>query len=473
METIIKDKCLDNHSIDTKNITEKINNYLENHTNLTNQEYYDFLSFLYDFKLEDKDYIDYIKFKTGIKFDNIIKINTDVIDSYIEREGHGRDFSWWTVKVRLVLKVAVNTDLENKNYTVEEIKKLISQNKIYPIDYFYEECSDDLKENRIKNDIDYLIKNKEGKLDINCEYFDFIINNIRKEIEVDEIIKIIRSYIINLKMYLECYLIDCYYEETQIVEDEITLVDNLIDTYNKVITEKYKENNQNNSSNLYNKFVCKNAVEIVIDYVSKLSFINKDNWYKEISIEQIVNIIENIEYDKNKEICQKIENVVIELEEPELCSLLLEVPWINSNKMIDIVINSRDEETCYYLLKNHGRNLSRTHIKKLINIIIESNNNYLNYKIAQEEHLGVDVRRHGKVIIDCGDVWFNYLYASEIEGADIKKHGEVIINSKNVYYNYLFATNIKGADIDRHCEVVMLNDNENKYKSSLVKKKVK
>ena len=114
MKINIKDKNEDNRHYDIEDIIRKIRYHLENYTNLSNEEYYKALSIYYDFVLEDKDYIDYINFKTGNKFDNIIKINTNVIDSYIDSEGHGRDFSWWTVKVRLCLKLALRQILTRK-----------------------------------------------------------------------------------------------------------------------------------------------------------------------------------------------------------------------------------------------------------------------------------------------------------------------------------------------------------------------
>lgn len=468
MKINIKTKNEDDRNYDIEDIVRKISYHLENYNNLSNEEYYKALSLYYDLVLEDKDYIDYINFKTGNKFDNIIKINTNVIDSYIESEGHGRDFSWWTVKVRLGLKLASSAPLEDKYYELGEIRKLIAENKIYPLCFFYEQCDDDLRENKVQNDIDYLIKGEYGKLEINSEYFDFIINNIRKELTQEEILKTIRKYIIDLKLHLECYINDCcYYEKVEMVKDVINSIDKLIDTYNKIITTNYK----NNSSYLENNLISKNPIDIVINYISKLPSINVEERYDEIKIEQIVGIIENINYNKNKELCKKIEKLIIDLSDLELNFELIGVPWINCDKTLDMIINSRDAYVCYYVLSNYDENLDDNYLKKLLDVIIESKNTELNYKVAKKTYLDVDVRRHGQVVINGGNVWYNYIFAADIEGADIRAHGEVIINSGDVYYNYLFATDIKGADIERHREVVMLNDTKNKYKEHLVKKK--
>lgn len=468
MKITIKREKQDNRNYDVEDIVKIINHYLENYTNLSNIEYYKALSLYYDFELEDKDYIDYINFKTENKFNNIIKVNTNIINSYIDSEGHGRDYSWWTVKVRMGLKLAVNTLLEDKNYKLREIRKLIEENKVYPLCYFYEQCDDDLRENKVQNDIDYLIKGEYGKLNINNEYFDYFINNIRNKLTTEEILTTIRSYILNLKLQLECNLnhYDYDYELAEGINNEISLVNKLIDTYNKSITSNYK----NNSACLENNIINKNPIDIVMNYISKLPSINEEEWYDEITIEQIVNIIENIDYNKNKEKCKKIEKMIIELNDSELCSELVGVPWLNSDKMLEVVINCNDEWESYYLLRDYSEILDDKYIKKLLNIIIESKNSELNYKIAQETHLDIDVRRHGQAVVDGGNIWYNYCFANDIEGADIRAHGEVVINSGDDYYNSLFEE-IPGADIERHREVVMLNEEKNEYKGPLVKKK--
>ena len=70
-------------------------------------------------------------------------------------------------------------------------------------------------------------------------------------------------------------------------------------------------------------------------------------------------------------------------------------------------------------------------------------------------HPKCDVKAHGKVVIDSGDSWRNYVFARDIKGADIKSHGQVVIDSRNAEYNYLFARDVKGADIKAHGQVVI------------------
>lgn len=60
----------------------------------------------------------------------IIKTN-DVVD-YIESEGHGRDFSWWTEWKNVAYEVLTNKDFqfEDKIYTKKEIEKFVKEKKM-------------------------------------------------------------------------------------------------------------------------------------------------------------------------------------------------------------------------------------------------------------------------------------------------------------------------------------------------------
>lgn len=60
----------------------------------------------------------------------IIKTN-DVVD-YIESEGHGRDFSWWTEWKNVAYEVLTNKDFqfEDKTYTKKEIEKFVKEKKM-------------------------------------------------------------------------------------------------------------------------------------------------------------------------------------------------------------------------------------------------------------------------------------------------------------------------------------------------------
>lgn len=107
-----------------------------------------------------------------------------------------------------------------------------------------------------------------------------------------------------------------------------------------------------------------------MDYLKKLPSI-EEQWYTEITLEQIISVIEQLDYDEDKKICDEIEKIVISLEEEELCyEMASNIEWINKDIMAEIVIKSGNPDV-------------------------------------------------------------NYYYASEVEGANIERHKQVILNSKH------------------------------------------
>ena len=59
-------------------------------------------------------------------------IKTNDVTSIIRKEGHGKDFSWWTVWNHSAYKVMVNGDfhLEDRIYTKQEISQLVKAGKL-------------------------------------------------------------------------------------------------------------------------------------------------------------------------------------------------------------------------------------------------------------------------------------------------------------------------------------------------------
>lgn len=475
IEEVISDEEYEGNDKSVNLSIDKVRYFLENYDKLTNKDYYKMICNFYDIRLEDSDYIDYINYKTGNKFDRIIKLETDIINKDIESEGHGRDFSWWTVSYRLCLNVAVNCELENsdKYFTMDEIKELIKDNKIYPINCFGEKCDDRLYANRVKNDIDYLIKfeygRKNGQLSINDEYFDYFIDKIISMIDVKEIFAGIRSFIISCRTNLECYLNDYYFSENKETKRKLSEVNKLIDYFNEKISILSNDQEDNNLN-----LISKDPIEMVMKYLKSLFNTDKSQWYKDIRIEQVVQILEDIESDENKELCEEIKKIIIELGDPELCCMMASSgfirEWIDFDKMLEIIIDSEDEWVCYDVIEDF--NLDDTTRRRFIQVIIDSGNAELNYKIAKMDLPGIDIKEHGRVVIESKSVWYNFLFA-QLEGADVRAHGEVIIESGDTYYNSVFPCYVQGADKERHREVVRIKTLEEESQNSLKKARIK
>lgn len=417
----------------------------------------------YEIKLDDSDYINYINFKTGNEFNKVIKLETNVIDSYMHTEGHGKDFSWWMEKLRLCLSVAVNGQLEttNRYFTTDEIKELIKNNKIYPIYSFYEKCDDRLHENKVEDDIKYLVNEEYGKMDIDDEYVDYFMDDVMGEVNLSEIFMIIMKYIINQKISLECYLEDWYFEDG--FKQKLDSINKLIDIYNERIMSL-------SSGQEKSKLISKDPIEIVIEYIKDLPNIDRNNWYQEIEIERIVQVMDMIDFDEQEELRSFLEQKIVDLEDPELCYLMMrDVSWIDLNKMLAVILDSEDEWVSYDVLNELSDQLDKDSVEKLLKIIIDSKNAEINYRAAQLETLDVDVNSHGKAVIDSENVYYNYLFALDIPGADVRKHGEVIIKCGDAVDNSLFVDYIPGADVERHLDVIRAKEQEEKNKNSLKK----
>jgi len=104
-----------------------------------------------------------------------------------------------------------------------------------------------------------------------------------------------------------------------------------------------------------------------MDYLRNLP--NSEDWFEEITLEQIMNIFNYID-EENKKLCSKIEALIILLNNAELCyEMASNFDWINKEIMAELVIANGNPE-------------------------------------------------------------FNYYFATEVEGADIERHRQVILNSK-------------------------------------------
>ena len=475
IEEDINDDGYESESDEVKIDTNKFKYFFENYDRLTKRDYYNMICNFYDIRLEDNDYIDYINYKNNSNYDRVVSIATDVINKDIQREGHGRDFSWWTVSYRMYLKVAVLGELENsdKFYTINEIKELIKNGKIYPIDWYVLECDDRLYENRCKNDIDYLVKceygRKDGQISINDEYFDYFINKILGEIKIDDIFRNIRSFLVDSRNNLECSLI-YYYDYYEDIEPskELIIVNKIIDIFNEKIVSLNKENDCDI------EMISTNKIEMLFKYLNSLFNDDDSKWYKDVTFEQVVSIICSLNYDENKELCDEIKKIIIDLGDSELCyEMFCNVDWIDENIMLDLIIDSGDEDICYKVVTNYK--LDEGTRRRLIQVIIDSGDEEVNYNLVEKGNLDfIDVREHGKVVIDSKNVWYNFLFA-QLDGADVKAHGEVIMEYGSVYDNNTFCSYVDGADIEKHREVIRIKlleeEQENKNNLKKVRKK--
>lgn len=329
---------------DILKLSKLILEFLENKKDTNPKILYDMLCYFYDIKLEAWDYVRYINKKNNTHFYKITVIPTTRVISDMQSEGHGRDFSWWTQNYQRMMQVAANKFNPTKeSYTFEEIQKLIEKGEIYPIYPFGQ------KTNKPANYVDdktkYLVSYQSKELEAKDEYFEYMVKIIMEEIGYKSILNIVREFIIALKL------------NSYITNDED--YSSLEETANVLIQEFNKTN-----SNKINP----SPIETVLQYLRDLPY--EEFWYEKINMEQIMGVISMLDYEKDKVICDEIQDIAIRLKEVELCyELALNCDWVNKQVMAEIVIQD-------------------------------------------------------------GNPDFNYYFASEVEGADIERHKKVILNNK-------------------------------------------
>lgn len=334
---------------DILKLSKLIIEFLKNKENTKKEELYNLLSYFYDIKIDNTDYMEYVNSISEVEYTNIIEIPTNRIVIESGSEGHGRDFSWWTQNYQIFVKAFSSSFVPSKEeYTISEVESLAKDGTIYPIHPFGMRTKK--KFINVSDTIDYLTKYNGKKLEESDSYFDFMVNKAISNIGIKTLIEEIRLFIIKLK--LDSVIDeDRYYGEKIETFDELS--SDLINIYN---------------TNVKGNKIESTPLEIVMNYLRKIHDVDK--WYEEVTLEQIVNVFNQIDEEENKELCSEIEALVISIGEAELCyEMASNFDWVDKKVMAEIVIND-----------------------------------------------------------GCPD--FNYYFASEVEGADIERHKQVILNSK-------------------------------------------
>lgn len=182
-----------------------IDKMVEEYDKLNKKDKAGLLMHFYTVYLNDKDFIKFINDKEKKHFSEITPIHTKMEDDYIVSEGHGRDFSWWTVKRRYILQCTTTKDfvLEGKKYSYDELIKLYEEGKIYPLYFISKEInsfSEDKEEPKsincfVSNEINVEKDNKGYKLlSLKSKYVNAFLKLVDKNYNNSEIISGIKEY---------------------------------------------------------------------------------------------------------------------------------------------------------------------------------------------------------------------------------------------------------------------------------------
>lgn len=309
-------------------ISKLIIEFLKNKENTNKKDIFKLLSYFYDIKIDNSDYLEYVNSVSDVEYTSIVEIPTNKIVIESGSEGHGRDFSWWTQNYQIFVKAFSLDFIPSKDeYTISEVEELIKDGKIYPIHPFGKKTKK--KFINVNDTINYLTKYVGKKLDENDIYFDFMVDKALSNIGVKTVIEEIRLFITKLKLDSVINEDRCYDDEDFETYDELS--SDLIGIYN---------------SNVKGKKIESTPLEIVMSYLRNVS--SFDKWYEEVTLEQIINVFSHVDED-DKELCSEIENLVISLAEAELCyEMASNFDWVDKKVMAEIVINDGCPDFNYY-----------------------------------------------------------------------------------------------------------------------------
>ena len=184
---------------------------LDNYDNITPLDFYehfkDFIEINYD-KQEcyeqdeqeyDKNELDVANLMYNTNYKKLTKIKTTMVYDSYQREGHGRDLSWWYEHYQVCLHVATNEDINtDKVYSIKKIQNMINSGNMIVINdtsfRIYESDNINFKKEKyikIKNTkeeamsyesaLGTVLKNKYSKKDL-FNYFKEYLDEAREEL---------------------------------------------------------------------------------------------------------------------------------------------------------------------------------------------------------------------------------------------------------------------------------------------------
>ena len=335
-----------------KRLSKMIIEFLNNKGNVGLEKLYEIINAFYDIKLSDNDYLNYINYKSGMQYDKVVHIPTNVVTTDLQSEGHGRDFSWWTQNYQRMIAVATSDFVVEKDeYTYEEVKELISSKLIYPMYPFVRKT--DKKAHFVDCDIQYLLSYSSKEMTKDSEYFEYMVMKELETIGKAEFLKQIRTFIIDMKLNLDNYdYFYCEYDEDEFDEEKDSLKEEKIEDIQKDLLKAYNDN-------VNGDFIKETSIEIVMDYLRNIRNVNF--LFEDITIDHVVNTICKLNYEDDKDLCDEIEQIAINLKHAEFCyELAAYCDWVDKKKMADIVVEDGNPEiNCCFATDVEGADIER------------------------------------------------------------------------------------------------------------------
>ena len=230
-----------------------ISDYIDKYEELSDKEKYDLLCHFFTFELEKKDFVKLINFWHNRSYSKSVDIPTKIEGVYIESEGHGRDFSWWTVKTRTHLVCAVNDnfELEKGKYSYDKIMELIQNGTIYPIYPYgkeiFKHSSDREEYKKISCFIDDEIKVYSEQyggaytFEVKEEDIPIIMQFISKKLKPSQIFKGVKEYLSGMIAYINRWYL---------CESDLEMLPELVEYYDTKFKSKKRPKKTVNKEDL-------------------------------------------------------------------------------------------------------------------------------------------------------------------------------------------------------------------------------
>lgn len=216
------------------------------------------------------------------------------------------------------------------------------------------------------------------------------------------------------------------------------------------------------------------------------------------NIMHLISIYDYVSEDRQKIIAQAI------LEERNYDNIILFAIFTHlthdlMNKIVNIIIESKNPEYIYSLIKIPSFGIIKENIKKLSNVLVNTKNPKYIYKWAydlnprKQRHVkdgrihissinrfyNINISELTDTIIEINDSKYIYLFAKDIYDVDIEKLENAIINTQGTYYMYKFLDECRcvnpgkliSAIADIKINGIKQNENSKKqYSKNIIKK---
>lgn len=338
-----------------------------------------------DIEFTNDDILEYLCYRDDKLYTKIVTIPIDevVLEQIFDDPDEGKFVHLYN----LVIKCACDDSfkIETRNYTVDEIKELVSNNILCPIEKEYTNFTKPL--NTLKNikvyqkeldELQYLDKYpfKESKKDhdLSNEYFKFFVNKIKQGTTEKTLMIYAGSKISEL--YLD--ILNGYYEEVYWDRADENIKKKYINDSKKIqiLIEKY--NNYASSNGL--ESISGREIDAFLDNVPDILNINALSAYldlHELTIEDAIKLKYSCRFDDDlielfKEYVDTnalVNKIIMENDEKTALRCLVEfnyeLDFLTKCKLLRVILNSGNKEVIDLVVEDGL--LSESNVKKYIN----------------------------------------------------------------------------------------------------------